>query len=466
MHPANQHKIIVIETNQARRNYLRSIISGWGYLPFSFEKETICLDNLRPLNPSLVISGSLPVESIFRFITTLKMMNRNLPVLIISDDQAIQDFININGFAHVMIIRVTSEPFEIQEAITSIQTNMLKNKILRDSPFIVGQHPEILNIKKIIPEIAPYDETVLITGETGTGKELVAKAIHCSSDRRNNPFVKINTAELQRELFHVNLLGYGTQTMPVLHAYKQGKFERTNRGTVYLDQIDKIPFAQQAHLLHVLEEGGIEIFGTNTNQKIDVRIIASAGTDLDFLVKKGRFRKDLCYRLKTFFLEIPPLRKRIEDIPLLTDYFADKFCMEFGKSYYQLSARTKSIFSRYSWPQNVNELQNLIKKTVLLDNENRITDSLFSFDQKHQPNDFFDSHEDIYTHTGLDIKNYLMDISKRSLKDICREFIIRTETKFMQKALESTKWNRKKAASILNISYKSLLNKIKDYKLA
>jgi len=462
----NQDKIIIIESNQARRDYLRSIVSGWGYLPFSFEKETIGLDNLQPLNPSLVISGSLPLENTFRLITTLKMINHSLPVLIFSDDRAMQDFININGFADVIIIRVTSEPFEIQEAITRIQANHLQNKVFRDCPLIIGQNPEISKIKQMIPEISRSQETVLIQGESGTGKELVAKAIHCSSDRRNNPFIKIDMSELQRELFDANLLGYGTGALPTLNAPQKGKFEFANTGTLYLNKIEKIPAALQAHLLHILEEGGIAKFGAETNEKIDVRIIASTNTDLDLLVEGGKFRKDLYYRLKIFFTKIPSLRERTEDIPLLTDYFADKFCMEFSKGYYELSKSTKTIFSRYYWPENVRELKNVVKSSVLLDNEDRIADYLLPFHKKQQSNGFFDSHENIYTQAELaDVNKYLMDVGKVSLKDICREFITRTEKKFMQKALEITNWNRKKAATVLNISYKSLLNKIKDYNL-
>jgi len=463
---SNQHKIIVVETNQARRDYLRSIISGWGYIPFSFEKETVCLDNLQPLNPNLVISGSLSLERTLRLVIAVKMINRSLPVVIISDDRALQDFINNNGFADVTTISATSEPFEIKEAITRIQTNKLKSKTFLDPPLLIGQHPEVLKIKKMTPKISRSEETVHIHGETGTGKELVAKAIHNNSARKNNPFIKINMAEFQRELFDVNLLGYGTKILPDLHANKKGKFEYANTGTLYLDAIEKIPPALQAHVLYVLEKGGMKTFGANKDEKIDVRIISSANTDLNLLVEKGKFRKDLYYRLNIFLIKIPPLSDRTDDISLLADYFADKFCMESGKSYFEFSKKTKGILSRYSWPGNVQELKNVVRNYVLLDNKDRLVDNLFACNQTDTTGGCSEIGEHINMLPELsDVNGSLMDSSKLSLKDICRRFATRTEKKFMRKALEITNWNRKKAAAMLNISYKSMLNKIKAYNL-
>lgn len=467
MNQLDHHNIIILEPNQARRDHLRSIISRWGYIPFLFEKETICLDNLKPLKPGLVISGSLSAAKTFRFINTLKTINWRLPVLIISNDYAVHDFINMNGFADVSVIGVTFEPSDIKKAISKVKANRPKSITFQDFPLIIGQSPAMLKIKRMIPELSRSKETVLIRGETGTGKGLVAKAIHCRSDRGNNPFIKVNSTDLPHELFKGILFGYGTDASGDVPENKKGKFEAANTGTIFLDDIEKISATLQANLLHALEEGGISKLGGATNEKLDVRIIAATNADLDMLIQRGKFRKDLYFRLNIIEIEIPSLRDRTEDIPLIADYFADKFCMEFGKSCCQMSPKTKNIFSRYHWPGNVRELYNVVKSSVLLGHEESIINQLCLYNQKDNTADFIEGLETIDALAELsEVKNYIKDINKISLKDICREFITRTEKKLMQKALQRTNWNRKKAAMMLKISYKSLLNKIKAYNLA
>ncbi len=466
MAQTDQHKIIILETNQARRDYLRSIISGWGYIPYSFDKETICLDNLSPLNPDLVISGPLSSEKTFRFINTLKMRNRRLPVLIISGDHAVKDFINTNGFADVLVVKAPIEPSEIKKTISRIQENSLKNKMSQDCPLIIGNSPEMVKIKKMISELSCSKETVLVKGETGTGKELVARAIHSWTGGRNNPFIKVNTAALPCELFESELFGDNTGAFTGAHQNKKGMLEVANTGTILLEKIGKMPSSLQAKLLRVLEGESTSNPASETKETVDFRIISTTDADLDLFVETGEFRKDLYYRLNVISIEIPPLRNRIEDIPLLAVFFNDKFCWEFGKSHYDLSNKTKNIFSCYHWPGNVRELKNVVKSSVLLGNEESIVNKLCLNNPKHEFMDFIDCCEDIYTLAELsNITKYLKNLNKVSLKDICRKFTVRAEKKLIKKALEKTNWNRKKAAILLDISYKSLLNKIKTYNL-
>ena len=466
MSQSNQHKIIILETKHERRDFLRSLISGWGYTPFSFERETICLDNLSSLNPNLIIVGPLSLERTFRFINTLKMRNRSLPVLIISVDHTIQDFINTNGFADVLVIKTPIEPYEIKKAIRITEGNRFKSIMFHDCPLIIGQNPEMLKIKKIIPELGRSKETVLIKGETGTGKELVAKAIHFRSDRRNNPFIKVNAAEFTQGLFEGKMFGHSAKVFTDAYQENMGKFEVANKGTIFIDEIYKIPATLQANLLRLLEEGGISKFRFNTNKQLDVRIIAATDANLDLLVERGKFRKDLYFRLNVISIKIPPLRKRIEDIPLLAFFFNDGFCGDFGKSHYELSEKIKNLFSCYHWPGNVRELKSVVKSSVLQGNEDSIINKLHLYNQKHKSTNFIGYYENICTLAEFsDVKNYIKDLNKVSLKDICREFITRIEKNIMEKALERTNRNRKKAAAMLNISYKSMLNKIKAYNL-
>jgi len=184
------------------------------------------------------------------------------------------------------------------------------------------------------------------------------------------------------------------------------------------------------------------------------------------LVEKGEFRKDLFYRLNVIRIDIPPLRNRIQDIPLLAVFFNDKFCGDLGKSHFNLSKKTKNMLSCYHWPENVRELENVVRHSVLTGDEDSMLNKLCLPDQRLKSTNHIDCSEDIYTVAELsDVKKYLKDLNEVSLKDICREFITRAEKKIMKQALEKTNWNRKKAAILLDISYKSLLNKIKAYDL-
>ncbi len=462
----NQQNIIILETNPSRRNDLRSLASDCGYTPFSFEKETVCLENLAPIQPCLVISRPHSLEGTIRFINTVKMINYNLPVLIISDDHAILDFVSTNGFSDVLIIETSFEPSEIKDAINKIQVNRLQGKTLQDYPLIIGQSPDMIKIKKMLSELSLSKEPVLIQGETGTGKDLIAKAIHCRLDTNNSLFFKMNAAKFSRELFDDEPSGDSTRELIGRSGENNSKFKGTTIGTIFLDKIEQIPVALQGNLLHVLEDGGNSKFGFDLNVPSNVRIIASANGDLNQLVESGKFRKDLFFRLNILPVKIPPLRKRIEDIPLLTDYFIDKTCLEHGKSYYEMSKKTKDIFSWYHWPGNVKELYIIIKNAIMLGNEIQILDQLDQNNQTHDSTNLIDGVKDAYGLLELShLKQYLMDLNKVSLKDICRKFIARTEKNLMKKALEKTNWNRKKAANLLDISYKSMLNKIKAYNI-
>jgi DNA-binding NtrC family response regulator len=467
MTTTSQNNIVILETNQMRRDCLRSIISRWGYSPFSFDKETICLDNLSTLNPGLVISGDLSLERTFRFVNSLKMKNRNFPVLIISGDYAIHNFIEISLFDDIYVINTPIDPNEIKMAIRKIQGNRLKSKMYQDCPMLIGNSLEMQKIKKMVLELSRCNETVIVQGETGTGKELVARAIHFKSDRRNKPFIKINTFAFSHESFKNMPSGFNQGAFSDAEWNLESIFEVANTGTVFLDHVEKLPASSQTKLLQVLDTGSFSTLFNEKKKTVDVRIIASACTDLGILVEKGKFRKDLFYRLNVIRIDIPPLRNRIQDILTLAVFFNDMFCGDLGRSHFNLSKKTKNILSCYHWPENVRELENVVRHSVLMGNENSILDKVFMPNQRNTSTDHINFSQDIYTVAELsDIKKYLKDLNKVSLKDICREFITRAEKKIVKQALENTNWNRKKASILLDISYKSLLNKIKAYDLA
>jgi len=467
MSSAGQQNIIILEKNPEHRDYLKSIISRLGYLPFSFDKETICLDNLQSLNPHLIISGPLSLERSCRFIHAVKMQNRTLPVLIVSEKIELQDFMETNGFHDVMVMKRPVKSFEINRAICHLHRNRLKNNMFQEGPLIIGNSPEMVRIKKVISELSRSKETILIQGESGTGKDLVARAIHYGSDRRNHPFVKVNAAAFPENISEKERVEYSTKTFEDSFENEKKLFEIANSGTIFFDEIGKWPPSFQGKLLQVLDGDGIPKLRSEVKKTFDVRIIAATCSDLNARIESGEFRKDLFYRLNVISIEIPPLRNRIQDILLLAVFFNDRFCGELDRSHYNLSRKIKKILRRYSWPGNVRELKEVVKASVLSGDEESLVNNLGLYRPKDEASNFLDGNKDFYAFQELiDIRKYLKDLNRISLKDIRREFTMRTEKKMMKQALERTSWNRKKAAILLDISYKSLLNKIKAYNLA
>jgi formate hydrogenlyase transcriptional activator len=214
--------------------------------------------------------------------------------------------------------------------------------------------------------VAPTDSGVLIQGETGTGKELIAQAIHNRSARRDRPFVKVNCAAIPSGLLESELFGHEKGAFTGAIMRKPGRFEVADKGTLFLDEVGDIPLDLQAKLLRVLQEHEFERLGSNRTQQVDVRVIAATHRDLKQMVEEGTFRSDLYYRLHVFPLTVPPLRDRREDIPMIVRHFVDKYARRMNRSIETIPAKTMEAFSNYSWPGNVRELQNFIERAVIL----------------------------------------------------------------------------------------------------
>ncbi len=306
------------------------------------------------------------------------------------------------------------------------------------------------NIKAIVDQVAPTDITVLIKGESGTGKELIAKAIYSKSMRRRKPFVKINCAAIPRDLMESELFGYEKGAFTGAHANKPGKFELANGGTIFLDEIGEIHTSLQSKLLQVLQDGEFSRLGGDGNVSVDARVIAATKKDLDQATQEGRFRKDLYYRLNVVCINLIPLRDRKEEIPHLSDYFLRFYNYRYNKHRGPLSPETLRLFDQYDWPGNVRELENVIKRMVILDSEESVI------------HDLWGNH--ISADEGQEILRAKMDfVGKFNLKEIGREASHRAEREAIHRALTRTRWNRKEAAQLLQVSYKSLLSKIKGY---
>src|SRR5271155_5584766 len=231
---------------------------------------------------------------------------------------------------------------------------------------IVGSNARLRAVLEDVQIVAPVDSTVLILGETGTGKELIARAIHDLSPRKNHAFVKVNCAAIPLGLLESELFGHERGAFTGAIAQKIGRFELANKGTLFLDEIGDIPLELQPKLLRVLQEQEFERLGSTRTQRVDVRLLAATNANLSQMVAEKKFRRDLYYRLNVFPIDVPPLRDRRDDIPLLVHYFANKYARRMGKQIESIPKETMDALSSYSWPGNIRELQNLMERAALL----------------------------------------------------------------------------------------------------
>jgi two-component system response regulator AtoC len=306
--------------------------------------------------------------------------------------------------------------------------------------------PKMREVRDIIEQAAGANVTVLITGETGTGKDLVARAIHEASARHQGPFVKVNCAALPRELLESELFGHERGAFTGAHQLKLGKFEAADRGSIFLDEIGDLHPALQGKLMHVLQDGQFSRVGGRSTIKVDVRVLAATNQDLEGAVATGQFREDLFYRLNVIQIALPPLRERTEEIPLLADYFLQRYSTLFARDRVTLPAETEQRLLRHRFPGNVRELENVIKRIVVLGDPDLRKSTLSATASRA-------AHDKIAGPAWA---------APRSLKDISRSAAQVAEREAIREVLEQTQWNRFQAAKLLGVSYRALLYKIKE----
>ncbi|HXZ85838.1 MAG TPA: sigma-54 dependent transcriptional regulator [Myxococcota bacterium] len=307
-----------------------------------------------------------------------------------------------------------------------------------------------------IASVADTDLSVLICGESGTGKERVARALWAGSSRRDRPFVKVCCAALPGELFESELFGYEKGAFTGAEQRRKGKFQLAHTGTLFLDEVSELPPAMQAKLLQVLQDGQFARLGSEGDAAVDVRVIAATNADLDAAVASGRLREDLYYRLNVFSIEIPPLRERRDEILPLVEHFAARFARELGRAQPPLSAELRDLLLAHAWPGNVRELENVIKRLVVLEGDRSLVEELRErvarIPAPGAP--------------GLLERFDAGETPTLNLKALARDAAQRAEAEQISRALERTRWNRREAAKLLQISYKALLYKMRDAGLA
>lgn len=311
-------------------------------------------------------------------------------------------------------------------------------------------------IKTIVDEIAATDITVLIKGETGTGKELVAQAIHLNSPRKEKPFIKVNCAAIPATLLESELFGFERGAFTGAHMQKPGKFELANGGTLLLNDIGEIDITLQPKLLQVLQDGEFSRLGGKKDITVNTRVIATTKDNLERYMQEGKFREDLFFRINVVSITLPPLRERKSQIIPLSLFFFNHYCQKFKKSARWISAETVNSFKEYNWPGNIRELENMIKRIILFGEEMAMAGWRENKDQLNDTN-YLRSDNLLQKGTNEEI-NY-------NLKKAKKEAIEVAEKGLIEKTLAETHWNRKEAAKLLNISYKALLYKIQKYNL-
>jgi DNA-binding NtrC family response regulator len=318
---------------------------------------------------------------------------------------------------------------------------------------MVGTSAHTKNLLKMIEKIAPSKSSVLITGPTGTGKELVARAIHDASPRRDRPFVALNCAALATGVLESELFGHEKGAFTGATERRIGRFERAHTGTLFLDEVGEIDGTIQTKLLRVLQQGEFERVGGMQTIKVDVRIVAATNRDLTEAIQQGRFREDFYYRLKVFSLNIQPLHARRDDIPGLVDHFIRKFGREMGKPITGVDAEVMGVFLRYNWPGNVRELENVLERAVVLAEDQVITAA-------ELPQELLTSQEPApREETGIPVQPQ----QPQNLSLI--EQADQLEMELIKSALDKFHWNKSKAADQLGLKRTTLQYKIKKYGL-
>ena len=329
--------------------------------------------------------------------------------------------------------------------VVSVDRTALEDPVARlEREVSLWRSPKMRQVGEIIHRAAGVDVTVLICGETGTGKDLVARTIHHLSSRRGMPFVKVNCAAMPRDLLESELFGHERGAFTGAHRQKIGKFEAADGGTIFLDEIGDLHPALQAKLLHVLQDGEFSRVGAKSTLKIDVRVIAATNQDLDRAVAAGRFREDLYYRINVIQVVVPPLRERPEEIPHLINYFIERHSRLFRREGFVVPQDVMDVLAKHDYPGNVREVENLVKRMIVLGDPS-VTVTAMSPRRADGP-----------------VAPKPSPPLPSSLKDVARQAARSAEREAIAKVLEDTRWNRVKAAKLLQISYRALLYKIKE----
>jgi two-component system response regulator AtoC len=455
-------KILTVENPTHACDCLTNLVENIGFRACGLSGKANFLASLRCHNPDLLLIGSsVHVAQIETFTQIVERERKGLPILFIRRGEEREEA-RIRGNPNLTFLPNNFAPRDLKVAIQKLvgQSRLHDYKEL-DSMF-VGQSPAMVEIKRRILQIGKSDLTVLICGESGTGKEVVARAIHRFSPRAHNPFIKVNSAGLPTSLLESELFGFEKGAFTGAYKKKPGKFQLAHSGTLLLDEIGDIPLPVQAKFLQVLEDKELSPLGSTTNTRIDARVLAATNANIDKMVSQGHFRLDLYYRINAMSINIPPLRDRKEDIDLLCDHFLKKYATGAGKECEPLSDRIREQFHEYSWTGNVRELENVIQGIMAIGDEEIFFEKIKSH---AAPSGVSRNRKGPVIAAGTLKGRSSQPATRYTLKELSKKAVRKAETGAIVEALSHTKWNRKKAAVFLKVSYRTLLSKIKEYQI-
>lgn len=378
------NSILVVDDDQAHRGMLRTMLRSWGYAVSEAADgdEALNLVRERAFDAVLTDVRMARMDGIHTLKSVLEY-NPALPVVLMTAYSSVEtavEALRLGAYDYLVkpldfeILRHTLRQ-AIEHSRLSVENRELRRQLSEAAarPGILGRSPAMLAMQETIATVAPTEATVLITGESGMGKELVARALHSGSARADKPMVTVNCAALAENLLESELFGHEKGSFTGADRRREGRFVQANGGTLFLDEIGEMPLPLQAKLLRALQEGEVQRVGSDAPLTVDVRVLAATNRDLREEVARRRFREDLYFRLNVISLEVPPLRDRGEDIPVLAAHFLERFAGRNRKSIRGFSPQAVDSLLRYAWPGNVRELENAVERAVILCNGDLIT---------------------------------------------------------------------------------------------
>jgi DNA-binding NtrC family response regulator len=456
--------MIVFAQASDERDYLRNVLSQMNSTVLCFEKEAICFDNLASINPKLILVRTDSRAIAWRFIFALRALGKDCRLVLMSNVLKADIFNRYGLDIRLHLMPCNYEPKILPDSIGRFMNKSKQSHNENGHGLLVGENPTLKAINTILSSLVNTSDHVLIEGEVGTGKEMLAGMIARSAGG-DALFVKVNCEALISERTGGNP-GLTNGLYSQILQFIQSVDAKNKTITVLLDKVNRLNKKAQSEIL-LFWEKGLTLFDNCGNECFpNVRLISTSEVGLDRMVQRDHFRKELFYRLNVIPIHIPPLRERKEDIPSLMDYFVVEACAKLKRSFLLPTANLFEQFGAYHWPGNVEELKNLMAGLAASGDETQILRKIGIQKFKQDPYQYLRytiDKDDVPN--NLEIQNCFAVMGNTSLKSISDKFVYRTEKNLVRKALESTHWNRKKAAALLSISYKSMLNKMKMYEI-
>lgn len=446
----SKFKIAVLDDEKDMLENCRRILQSWGHEPLVLSDPTQAARIAAEENPDVFITDvRMPEKSGMDVLAELRAAHPDMPVIVFTAYASVEtavEAIKAGAFDYIV------KPFSLDNFRIVVDRALDRQRLQRENEqlraqlsqsfsldCIIGKSMQMMRLAELIQKVGRTDANVLIQGESGTGKELVARCVHASSDRAKRPFVPLDCAAIPETLMESELFGYQKGAFTGAVQNRAGLFESANGGTIFLDEIGEMPMLIQSKLLRVIQERTFRRVGSNDLIKTDVRVVAATNRDLDKERQEGRFREDLFFRLGVIVIQVPPLRERAGDVPLLADHFARNFAARSHIKYKGISAATLELLEAYSWPGNVRELQNVMERAITLGSSDIITPDSLPDNVRHRELLSVDQ-----LSRGLDFKQ---------AKDKCIDAF---ERQYLLRLLEDTTYNISKVARISGLHRRTI----------